>query len=336
MAASSTAQPSTQLRRGRIVQLRSPAEILATLDEKGALEGVPFMPEMLGYFGRPFEVTARLERACDTIERYEARRMPNTVVLEDLRCDGSGHDGCEAGCRLYWKEAWLRPASDSDTPEPPTAPDASFAELEDRVRRNTRVARQNGGGKPTVYRCQATEFLRGTEPLRWYDPKSFLRELSTGNVGFWVWLRVTTRAALHAIGTKIGLSLKGPVHPRPETISTAADLHLQQGDLVKIKSKGEIEKTLDEGSRTRGLWFDREMLPYCGQTRTVLRPITRFIDEQTGEMVELKTDAIILDGVVCQGHNSIARWFCPRAIYPWWRECWLERVESEKTSTPPP
>ena len=33
-----------------------------------------------------------------------------------------------------------------------------------------------------------------------------------------------------------------------------------------------------------------------------------------------------LDGVVCRGdyHRS-----CPRAIYPYWREAWLKRVEAQ-------
>jgi hypothetical protein len=30
--------------------------------------------------------------------------------------------------------------------------------------------------------------------------------------------------------------------------------------------------------------------------------------------------------VVCSGDRSICRWFCPREIYPYWREFWLERV----------
>ncbi len=96
------------LRRGDVVVLRSPLEILETLDDSGALDGVPFMPEMLAYFGRRFTVSARVERACDTIEKSGARRMPDTVMLDDLRCDGSGHEGCQAGCRLYWREAWVR------------------------------------------------------------------------------------------------------------------------------------------------------------------------------------------------------------------------------------
>ena len=34
--------------------------------------------------------------------------MRDTVFLENLRCDGASHGGCQAECRIYWKEAWLR------------------------------------------------------------------------------------------------------------------------------------------------------------------------------------------------------------------------------------
>ncbi len=36
------------------------------------------------------------------------RKLKNTVHLE-TRCDGEAHDGCQAGCLLYWKEDWLKP-----------------------------------------------------------------------------------------------------------------------------------------------------------------------------------------------------------------------------------
>jgi hypothetical protein len=281
------------------------------------------MPEMLQYLSGRFAVTARVERACDTIENYEARRMPNTVLLDDLRCDGSAHGGCEAGCRLYWKEAWLRRIS-ADAPRGP-APSDALRELEERVSMNTRAARNEA--EVEAYRCQATEFLRGTESLRWYDPRSFIRELTCGNVGIGRWCQVTSRAALNAIATRLGFRLTGPVHPRPDAVATAGELNLKAGDVVQVKSQAEIERTLDATSRTRGLSFDREMLPYCGQTHTVKRPVKRFIDERSGEMIELKSDAVILEGVVCRGHDSVNRWFCPRAIYPWWRESWLDRVD---------
>ena len=91
------------LRPGDIVELRPAAEILATLDDDGALDEMPFMPEMLQYMGRRFTVSKRVEKICDTIAATGSRRMQDTVYLEDLRCDGSGHGGCQAGCLIYWK-----------------------------------------------------------------------------------------------------------------------------------------------------------------------------------------------------------------------------------------
>ena len=48
-------------------------------------------------------------------------------------------------------------------------------------------------------------------------------------------------------------------------------------------------------------------------------------------MIELSSDCVALEGATCTGEHSLGRWFCPRAIYPYWREGWLERVESEAT-----
>ena len=109
-------------------------------------------------------------------------------------------------------------------------------------------------------------------------------------------------------------------------------LGLQPGELVRVKSKDEIAATLGPDGRNRGLTFDREMLPYCGGTYRVRQRVRRFIDESRAQMVELKTDAVTLDDVVCSGERSMIRWFCPRGIYPYWRESWLERIEPQAGS----
>jgi hypothetical protein len=49
-------------------------------------------------------------------------------------------------------------------------------------------------------------------------------------------------------------------------------------------------------------------------------------------MTFLKTPAVILDKVWCQSRYSSCRVFCPRSIYSWWREVWLERVSEEGIS----
>ena len=55
------------LRAGDWVEVRSAAEILATLDERGRLDALPFMPEMLQYCGRRFRVFKSAHKTCDTL-----------------------------------------------------------------------------------------------------------------------------------------------------------------------------------------------------------------------------------------------------------------------------
>ena len=77
--------------------------------------------------------------------------------------------------------------------------------------------------------------------------------------------------------------------------------------------------------------WDAELVPYCGGTYRVLKRVTKMIDEKTGKMVEMKNPCIILDTVVCQARYSSCRMLCPKSMYPYWREIWLERVEANRT-----
>jgi hypothetical protein len=316
-----------------VVELKGPAEILATLDETGSLEGVPFMPEMLGYFGRALAVDARLDRVCDTIEPIGVREVPDAVVLDDQRCDGTAHAGCQAQCRLFWKEAWLRPRNDTQATEPNGTPtteqtDGAYEELERLVRRNTQTS-SSTAAEP-IYRCQATELRRGSNPLPWRDVSSLLRQVTRRNVGVLRFVRVMSRVGVISTGQKLGVVSRYPFMPPNPTGTPPATTEvrgLEPGDRVRVRSKEEIAATLDAGCKNRGLWFDREMLAYCGRTARVKVKVERFVNERTGRLVELKSDCYILDGVICSSDRSDGRWFCPRGIYAWWRECWLERVD---------
>ena len=96
------------LRVGEVVEVRGKDEILATLDERGELEALPFMPEMLQFCGRRFRVDKLALKLCDTINWSGMYRMDHAVHLAGVRCDGQAHGGCQAGCLVYWKEAWLK------------------------------------------------------------------------------------------------------------------------------------------------------------------------------------------------------------------------------------
>ena len=48
----------SRFRTGDLVEIRSKEEILATLDQHGCMDGMPFMPEMLQFCGKRFRVSA--------------------------------------------------------------------------------------------------------------------------------------------------------------------------------------------------------------------------------------------------------------------------------------
>lgn len=306
--------------------MRSPGEILDTLDARGSLEALPFMPEMVTLCGRRFVVERRAEKVCDTIRDLNSRRLRDCVVLDDLRCDGSGHDGCQAECRLYWKDAWLRRVT-------PGAPAAALDDTaHDEARRALlelveRGARTSSGDGDVRYRCQATELLVASEPLALTDPRPYLREYACGNVSIRTFTRVMSRATVTEVRRKLGrlpaIPVVGPSPRSPEI----PPLDLRPGELVRVRTRDEIRQTLTDKGKNRGLWFDVEMLAFCGQTFRVRRRIERFVHDRDGSMIKLPSDCVTLEGVVCSGEWSTQRWFCPRAIFPYWRECWLERVE---------
>jgi hypothetical protein len=108
-------------------------------------------------------------------------------------------------------------------------------------------------------------------------------------------------------------------------------LELQPGVLVRIKTQAEIEQTIDETGRNRGLTFDPdEMAPYCGKSFKVRKRVTTIVDERTGRMLNMKQPGIMLDGVVCKAEYVSCRLNCPRAIPSYWREVWLERMEADR------
>jgi hypothetical protein len=314
------------LRRGDLVEVRSPAEILATLDDRGTVAGLPFMPEMAACCGQRFVVDRRADKICDTVKYTGSLRMVDAVLLGDMRCNGAEHAGCEAECRIFWKSSWLRKVEADTPPSPPPDPQALEALLA-RTRAAVNRTVEIEGKQRVRWFCQNTEIFNASEKRKYYDPLGFIQEVTSGNVKLAYAVHITARAVIEETRYKMGA--------RPHALLTGTGdaparepLNLQAGDWVRIRSKEEIAATLTPEGYNRGMWFDREMAIYCGGIYRVRRRITKFIDEyrNPGQLVKLKDDAVTLDTVVCKGENSLGRWLCPREIYPYWRECWLERV----------
>lgn len=313
------------LRPGDKVRLRPLAEVLATLDESSSYEDVPFMPEMLAYAGRTLTVYRRLEKICDYAgPDTRSRRMTGAVLLNETRCDGSGHGGCQAECRIFWKEVWLEHAHGPD-PEPDDvrviAPERLLPLVDVGAHRNDP---ENG----EVFRCQATEATRATTPMAEMSPGQYVREVRFGNIGVGELARVSSGALVTKVLRKAGLRSYLPVEVAGDARVDGEKLGLQPGDWVRVRSQEEIGRTLNATARHRGLMFTHEMAQYCGQTFRVHSRVERLIDESTGKMLHMKQECIALDDVICKGHYTSGAWFCAREHLPLWREDWLERVEA--------
>ncbi len=342
------------LKAGEWVEVRSREEILATLDKNGCLENMPFMPEMFAFCGQRFRVYKRAHKTCDTVFPVRGRRVNAAVHLE-TRCDGQAHGGCQAGCLIFWKEEWLKPVGPDSTIDPaprleapsgnsrlPSAPGCTESAIWARA-----LAPGADGGAP-VYKCQATQLPNATTNLAWWDIRQYVEDYWSGNVDLWHLLCGFVYSMYYNLsqaGIGLGSAMRwfyntfhplwhGTLFPRnagtiPEGQATpTATLNLQPGEVVRVKSHEQILKTLATNNMNRGMTWDAELVPYCGGTYRVLKRVTKIINEKTGRMQEMKNPCIILESVVCQALYSNCRMFCPRSIYPYWREIWLERVQS--------
>jgi hypothetical protein len=325
-----TSQQALGLKAGEWVQVRSREEILATLDANGRLDEMPFMPEMLRYCGARMMVGKRSHKTCDPALGIGGRKMANTVHLSNIRCNGAAHDGCEAACLIFWKEAWLKRV------EPASA--------------------TSGAALPAVRpsRAGCTEEVKfATQPLPWWDVRQYLEDYTSGNVKLSelaIGLLYSTWRTVAEAGIGVGFAMRWiydqyqravggvpyPIRPYGVPKGTPVpreQLDLQVGETVRVKPYKEIVKTLDSNYRNRGLYFDAEMVPFTEREYEVERRQKQIIDEASGKMIRFKTDAIILKDVVCEARYAICRRFCPRAIYPYWREIWLERVPGDQIET---
>jgi len=291
---------------GDWVEVLSPDQVLATLDGNGALEQLPFMPEMLFACRRRYRVMMRAERTCarglGPGER-PIRRLDHTIVLDGQRCNGEWHGGCQLGCMLFWKEAWLKRVPG------PAAEEGSVGAA------RTVSLRIHQPSDPSAFYCQGTQLARATkagDPP--WNPMQYVRMVR---------VRTLTLPQLVGMGARIvGRKVARSVHPpRPRT-GPARDevLGLQPGEWVRVRSKAEIQNTLDAKGTLRGLSFMGHYDVYCGKTMRVRERVERILVEETGQIRTIH-NTVLLEGAVCPRHQG-----CARGMPPLWREAWLERV----------
>jgi hypothetical protein len=337
----------SRYRAGDLVRVKSADQISATLDDDGLLDGLPFMPEMTAFCGRTFRVRSSAHKTCDSVNLSGMRRMDAAVHLEGLHCDGSAHGGCQSRCPFYWKDAWLEAATTGDAVSSAAAADENHSaeaggvgsgavqdELGRKAARSVRVrGRDPDAG---TYSCQATEVLEATTALPLFALRQYWDDIRSGNIGvgellrglpvfvFNKYQRLSSRLLPRQLLIRGGRLYPVVVGARQKTPDERVGI--EPGETVEIRSHHEILDTLDSKGHNRGLAFDGDMVPYCGHRSTVHHRVKIRIDERTGELTQINSPCLVLDGVVCRGHYHR---FCPRGLDSYWREIWLRRVDAD-------
>lgn len=291
-----------------LVEVRSAAEIFATLDEKGTLGNLPFMPEMLAFCGRQFRVSRRAFKTC--VDDQDMRQMDDTVFLEDVRCNGRSHGCCDRGCLIFWKTAWLKRAGTDSLPTGVATKRLSELDLVSLAGRDGR------------FFCQSTEIINATKPLPWWKTKQYVWDLKYNRTPLFLFAyslcvafynKLALRMKLRAWGAVTGSGAAGSSEP----------LNLEPGEFVRVKPLAEIRATLNAEGKHQNLLFAPAQASFCGRVLKVVGRVENIVLEATTRQRTIK-DTVVLEGATCDG---VCHRLCPRQSLLFWRECWLERVK---------
>ncbi|HVS82517.1 MAG TPA: hypothetical protein VHE60_12370 [Pyrinomonadaceae bacterium] len=294
---------------GDLVEVRSASDVLSTLDEKGTLESLPFMPEMLAFCGRQFRVSRQAFKTC--VDDREMRRLEDTVFLEDVRCDGASHGGCARACLVFWKTAWLKRAGSASLTSDSKA-ELSAADL-------VSLATHDG-----QFFCQSSEIVNASKPLPWWHAKQYLWDLKYNRIPLLQFAQSLFIAIYNKIGPRLGMGSWKAVAGSGTARFVAQPLNLRPGEFVRVKSLDQIKCTLDPEGKHQNLLFAPAMADFSGRVLRVRDRVENIVLEGTTRQRKIH-DTVLLEGATCDG---ICHRMCPRQSLLFWRECWLERVKA--------
>jgi hypothetical protein len=108
-----TPAAALDLQPGELVQVRTKAEILATLDINSRNRGLLFDVEMVPYCGSTHQVLRRVEQIINEKTGRMMRFSTPSIVLDGVFCRGCLSRSrlfCPRSIYSYWREIWLKRA----------------------------------------------------------------------------------------------------------------------------------------------------------------------------------------------------------------------------------
>lgn len=105
--------------------------------------------------------------------------------------------------------------------------------------------------------------------------------------------------------------------------SFAPAVPFEQGDAVRVRSREEIQSTLDPFKELKGCAFLPFMAQYCGTQQRIFRVMRYFLDERDYKRKKVR-GVILLENVFCEGTPAFGE--CDRCCLLFWREEWLDKL----------
>jgi hypothetical protein len=111
----------------------------------------------------------------------------------------------------------------------------------------------------------------------------------------------------------------------PSSPSPRPALDLRAGDMVRVRSRGEIYATLDAAGTLHGCAIVPNMYAFCGRELRVLKRMDRFFDERRWRMLRCH-EVVLLEGATCDASFDGDFRGCDRTCFLFWRAEWLQRI----------
>ncbi len=279
---------------GELVKVISEDKIAKAVDSKNKRNNGLFMEQMWQYCGNTYKILKVVDSIFDEQHKRTLRPRSLIYILDGLICNGELNEfpsKCDRSCFLLWHEDWLEKTEQ-----------LLFTDS----RLDYMPKKRAGLVGPEMCQLQLIEGIgyRNSWPndklqycirkLRWYR-KMFWR---------------TIHDVLNA--------------------GKARDLSqdkIQAGDLVRVRCKADIKRTLDGWRKTKGCTFAPLMYKECSKEHRVFKKVDYFFDEYKQKMVKCN-GIVLLEGCFCNGKTAYLK-TCDRTCFYFWQSSWLEKIAAE-------
>jgi hypothetical protein len=291
-----------QFKCGDVVRVLPREKIMETVNPPSDLEGSLVSSQLWDHCGRKLVISKVVTHFFRSDRMFKC--LPTLYMLEGAVCGGevaSFHSHCDRNCSLLWSGKWLK-KEDYEL-------GGSSAKREGK---NPGLAGKRDDLSEAYRVCQLSHLHMFARTSHLDDILERVRRLP----GY-------TKRSVRALISRLVPQTAKPA----ETVNQvkSGDVCIAPGQLVKVKSRHQIESLLDESGKYKGCTFQPEMYDYCGKSCQVLKQVDYFYDEVKQKLCKCK-DLFILEGAYCTGRKRFYKDRCNLNCYPFWHKDWLERT----------